>query len=242
MADGESNTSIGMGMYDMQNIEQRIEAWRNEMGTARQFSQEQLAELESHLRESIEAATSENLTDEEVFALATYRLGQAKPIAHEYAKVQRNISYKHHIIGGIFIIALAWISLPNNPHVSYIHLPSLAFVAGIVISGLWLSFGPASMIRTIQVSITGRVAPSDDLALFITVLRRGRALAWSCGLLAALLGAISILSSVGDPVTFGQGLGLAIYTTLYGVLLAELFFSVLIQRLARCITQRELAA
>jgi hypothetical protein len=71
------------------NLESAIDVWRsNLIGSS--ISGESLLELEAHLRDSIASLRVAGNSEEDAFALASYRLGQANHLAEEYAKTHRD--------------------------------------------------------------------------------------------------------------------------------------------------------
>jgi len=70
------------------NLETAIGAWRSSL-TSSSIGGESLQELESHLRDSIEALRAAGNLEEDAFALASYRLGRANQLEAEYAKAHR---------------------------------------------------------------------------------------------------------------------------------------------------------
>jgi hypothetical protein len=70
------------------NLESAIGAWRSHL-TGSSISGESLRELESHLRDSIASLQAAGNSEEDAFALASYRVGQANQLEEEYAKAHR---------------------------------------------------------------------------------------------------------------------------------------------------------
>jgi hypothetical protein len=70
------------------NLESAIGAWRSNL-TGSSISGDSLLELESHLRDSIASLRGAGNAEEDAFALASYRLGQAHRLEEEYAKTHR---------------------------------------------------------------------------------------------------------------------------------------------------------
>ena len=64
-----------------------IRTWRENLSQSPQFRVENLDELETHLRDSIATMQDQRLTDEEVFLVATRRVGSAAVLASEFSKV-----------------------------------------------------------------------------------------------------------------------------------------------------------
>lgn len=66
-----------------------IVSWRDGLSRSPHVREEDLAELEAHLRDSVAALQSRGLTDEESFLLAARRLGNPSGLEPEFAKVNR---------------------------------------------------------------------------------------------------------------------------------------------------------
>ena len=64
-----------------------IQRWRENLGQSPDFRSENLAELESHLRDSTLALKKCGLSDEEAFVIAVKRIGRSNSLAAEFAKI-----------------------------------------------------------------------------------------------------------------------------------------------------------
>ena len=64
-----------------------IQHWREGLAQSAAFRNENLDELESHLRDSIERLQSPGLSGEEAFLIATRRVGNAQRLEQEYGKM-----------------------------------------------------------------------------------------------------------------------------------------------------------
>jgi hypothetical protein len=64
-----------------------IQRWRENLARSAALRAENLNELESHLRDSIETLRKRELSDEEIFFIATRRIGNAQKLEHEFGKV-----------------------------------------------------------------------------------------------------------------------------------------------------------
>jgi len=72
-----------------------IRDWRNHLSQSPRFRPENLEELESHLRDSAVALRDIGLSDEEAFFVATRRVGGAKALEPEFAKINRREVWLH---------------------------------------------------------------------------------------------------------------------------------------------------
>ncbi len=72
------------GSFDL-NV--AIARWRQGLGASSAFRRDNLDELESHLRDTVQTLTTKGLDEEEAFLIAVRRLGYAEPLEREFAKV-----------------------------------------------------------------------------------------------------------------------------------------------------------
>lgn len=68
------------------NLDQAIACWRAELNASGSIGSSDLAELETHLRDSFEELRTRGLSDDEAFHMARRRLGGAE-VVEEFAKV-----------------------------------------------------------------------------------------------------------------------------------------------------------
>ena len=64
-----------------------IRRWREDLARSAAFRSENLNELESHLRDSIDRLRARELSDEEAFLVAARRIGAAQKLEQEFGKV-----------------------------------------------------------------------------------------------------------------------------------------------------------
>jgi hypothetical protein len=76
--------------------------WRDQLSQSPQFRDENLAELESHLRDAVVRLQGQELSEEEAFVIATRRIGSVEQLASEFEKVNRNPMNK--IIHGLVLV------------------------------------------------------------------------------------------------------------------------------------------
>jgi hypothetical protein len=81
--------------FDLNNA---ICRWRDGLRQSPHFREENLAELEAHLRDSVAELQGRGLTDEESFLLATRRLGNPARLDSEFAKVNRGQVWLHRVL------------------------------------------------------------------------------------------------------------------------------------------------
>lgn len=66
-----------------------IASWRDEVSRSPNLRPEDVAELEGHLRDSLEGLQARGLSQEEAFLVATRRLGHPAGLESEFAKINR---------------------------------------------------------------------------------------------------------------------------------------------------------
>jgi hypothetical protein len=64
-----------------------IQRWRDDLARSAALRTENMNELESHLRDSIDSLLARELSDEEVFLIATRRIGGTQKLEQEFGKV-----------------------------------------------------------------------------------------------------------------------------------------------------------
>jgi hypothetical protein len=65
-----------------------IARWRDDLNQFQQFRVENVDELESHLRDSVETLRGSGLSEEEAFLIARSRLGRAERLETEFSRVE----------------------------------------------------------------------------------------------------------------------------------------------------------
>ena len=71
----------------MFELESQVRKWRSHLRASGSLSEQDLEELESHLRDSIDDLTSRGITTEEAFLISVRRLGDTEALGDEFAKV-----------------------------------------------------------------------------------------------------------------------------------------------------------
>lgn len=79
-----------------------ILGWQEKLKQSPQFRAENLAELESHVRDAVARLQGQELSEEESFLIATRRIGSVEQLATEFEKVNRNPMNK--IIHGLVLV------------------------------------------------------------------------------------------------------------------------------------------
>ncbi len=71
----------------MFELESQIRKWKSHLRSSGSLGEEELEELESHLRDSIDSLTSREITTEEAFLVSVRRIGDTEMLSNEFAKV-----------------------------------------------------------------------------------------------------------------------------------------------------------
>jgi len=71
----------------MFELESQIRKWRAHLRSTGSVGAQDLEELESHLRDSVEELTAQGITTEEAFLVSLRRMGDAEALSHEFAKI-----------------------------------------------------------------------------------------------------------------------------------------------------------
>ncbi len=82
----------------MFDLETQINSWRDHLRARGNFTETDIRELESHLRDEIDDLTSAGLSPDEAFLISVKRLGNADAISNEYAKVNTENLWKHYML------------------------------------------------------------------------------------------------------------------------------------------------
>lgn len=79
----------------MFDLEAQIRSWSDHLRAHGNFTEADLSELESHLRDQIEDLAAAGLALDEAFLISVKRLGNVDAISHEFAKVNTENLWKH---------------------------------------------------------------------------------------------------------------------------------------------------
>lgn len=80
------------------DLEERVRLWRRELLGAESFREEDVAELEAHLRDSVASLEMRGLSSEEAFWLAHRRLGKARAIAPDFETVNARSIWRNRTL------------------------------------------------------------------------------------------------------------------------------------------------
>jgi hypothetical protein len=93
------------------NLNKALRCWLEALAQSPQFRKENLRELESHVRDSVDQLQTHGLSAEESFLIATRRVGSMERLESEFAKVNPSPWNKivHGLILGYFTFGCWWL-------------------------------------------------------------------------------------------------------------------------------------
>ena len=101
------------------DLNEAIRRWHKNLGASLAFKADNLEELESHLRASVQRLQSNGLSEEEAFLIAMHRIGERGLLEREYAKVNSSRA-RVGLLGGLAAVLMAlllmqylWSALPR---------------------------------------------------------------------------------------------------------------------------------
>src|SRR5262245_32422297 len=121
------------------DLSHSIQQWRENLGQSLAFRNENLNELESHLRDSAAGLQSQGLSEEEAFLVATRRLGPTDALGNEFGKVNVAAVWRARalwMLAGMLSMTVAW-DLSRAVSWSFLYLGSMTGVDGFWLG--WLS-------------------------------------------------------------------------------------------------------
>jgi cytochrome c-type biogenesis protein CcmH/NrfF len=91
------------------DLNEAIRRWQQNLGASPAFKADNLEELASHLRASIQKLAATGLSEEEAFLIAMRRLGERGALEREYAKVNSSRTWvmaAFWVVLGVFVVDL----------------------------------------------------------------------------------------------------------------------------------------
>lgn len=160
----------------MFNLEQAIAEWRRQMLAAGIKTPVPLEELESHLRQDLEREIRAGLSAPQAFEVAVQRMGRAKALEAEFAKVlepketrERKLKLLCIVVAALAYLAPFALAAPKpwsrmNPTEQWLGLAALALSVVGMFSGLFLHrFLPVILDQRVRT----RVQFASALPLFV---------------------------------------------------------------------------
>src|SRR6266850_7211601 len=92
----------------MHKLEQLIAEWREAITTTPGVARETAAELENHLRETVDQLVQSGMTESEAFGSAVTQIGSPATLASEFKKLDQPIWFPVKLAIGIgFVVTIA---------------------------------------------------------------------------------------------------------------------------------------
>ena len=199
-----------------------------------------LEEIESHLRDSIDAQTMKGASEKAAFNFALDEFGDASAVAQQFEMLTDNrqltkwanqASYYFDsevimrifmgAILGMFFILLGTL-LEGGQVSSMIGLRPLAMVLGGALGALVIAYPVRSIKNSLLLAITGRQASKANYLQSANIFKSyGELLVLSSGV-TFVIGVHHVLSNLGNPQNIGPGVAVGILGVLY-CLLMKLF-------------------
>lgn len=133
-------------MFELDN---EIQRWKSAFTNNGAVSCEQILEMESHLRDQIDALQSHGLSSQEAFTVARMRIGEVSEIECEFAKIQPKRKYQFRAIwmlaGYLFftlvgsLVALTGTGTSAGLGLLGVSAVPTAAVVALIQTGLWLT-------------------------------------------------------------------------------------------------------
>ena len=120
----------------------------------------------------------------------------------------------------------------GSPPLSFVDVPSLVFVVGLVGTGTLLSFSPAQVLEALS--------PTSDPETSAAVFHRMADLSVTSGIFGVIIGLIQMLRYLDDPTVIGPAMAVALLTTMYGAIVANVLAKPVSEKLG-ALSEREQA-
>jgi hypothetical protein len=128
--------------------------WREQLSQSPQFRQENLDELESHLRDSVGVLQSKGLSADEAFLIGTRRVGKDAALEREFASENGGRGFRN------FLHRMAYRYWDK-----FVHGLVLVYFA----AGCWLLWGTMRIAQMLIAVLAHRVGHALDLPRFTTL-------------------------------------------------------------------------
>jgi hypothetical protein len=150
------------------DLNEAIRRWQQELSTSPAFCADNVEELASHLRASIQKLKANGLSEEEAFQIAASRIGERGQLEREFAKVHPAVNWSlpvilFWIVAGLYlfpiVLSMSAIVLYSGLFLSRIYsgflpffTPFLNVVQSLVICGISIPFFTAFSLVVVFVS------------------------------------------------------------------------------------------
>lgn len=211
----------------MPELDQCLERWRTAARARCALSDEQLDELQEHLRAGIDEELSRGCAPNLAFERASARLGDVHDLERHYPRQPIDMNHASRMLGLALSAAVVLFTLGQSPAISSFFEPViLMIVLGLVAGGLLAGHGSRALAQAARCALLGqRPTQPAQCEELLALARRGYRLSWVSGFLSMMMSTLVALSAMESPALFYSALARASFGVLYGGLLAELLFS-----------------
>lgn len=110
------------------DLNRSIQHWRDALAQSPAIHQENLGELETHLRDSVDALASRGLTTEEAFLIASRRVGRTDDLGREFEKVNTGKVWQSRLLWVVvgMLVSMLWADLQGAAYWVTLYLGSWA--------------------------------------------------------------------------------------------------------------------
>ena len=98
----------------MSDVNRDIEQWKHSLIIADSFSTENIEELESHLRDSMETLSEQGLSEKEAFLVARDRIGETAELTEEFSKENSFMVWGRRVLWMLMGIVIFQVGLQLN--------------------------------------------------------------------------------------------------------------------------------
>ena len=104
----------------MSDVNRDIEQWKHSLIIADSFSTENIEELESHLRDSMETLSEQGLSEKEAFLVARDRIGETAELTEEFSKENSFMVWGRRVLWMLMGIVIFQVGLQLNTIAVYL--------------------------------------------------------------------------------------------------------------------------
>lgn len=208
----------------MADLEAGILAWQKRLAAAG-LGAEHIAELEDHLRTTVDFALDAGHSPAAALRQAIAGLGHPAAIAVEYQKESDMHPATRFVSVAVALVALCFVLWLEGPGAAIERsLPPLLVVLALAYCGITACHGPRRCLRLLAVTCFRQPLELDDLPVLQRSCRLGRRLASAAGVLLVLGGAAFTMAMLDQPARMEAGFCCCLLGLAFAVLVVELAF------------------
>ena len=132
------------------------------------------------------------------------------------------------LLGLSLIIGAIWM---DGTVAAFINLPSIAVVVGGTMFFTLASHSVQNVVEALRISLNNDPCSAEGILKHIAVMSTMRNLALYTGMTGMFIGLITMLANLEDPSTIGPAMAVALLSSLYGIILAEIIIGPLVNRM-----------